>query len=133
MRGIMNASLLQTDSLSEQVQSLLTAVDRLRSEVDELRQENGELHQQVRELRCDVSYWKSMHARATQRNVKLQAELDHMNRWYISSNDMCSPNPASISPKTRSTIGSLSTTTPSQSKMIRSNLVITSFNKPGEI
>jgi transposase len=76
MRGIMNASLLQTDSLSEQVQSLLTAVDRLRSEVDELRQENGELHQQVRELRCDVSYWKSMHARATQRNVKLQAELD---------------------------------------------------------
>ena len=76
MRGIMNASLLQTDSLAEQVQSLLAVVDRLRAEVDELRQENGELRQQVRELRCDVGYWKSMHARATQRNAKLQAELD---------------------------------------------------------
>jgi transposase len=76
MRGIMNASLLETDSLAEQVQSLLVTVDRLRAEVDELRQENGELRQQVRELSCDVGYWKSMHARATQRNVKLQAELD---------------------------------------------------------
>ena len=72
----MNASLLETDSLAEQVQSLLGAVDRLQAEVDELRQENGELRQQVRELRCDVGYWKSMHARATQRNAKLQAELD---------------------------------------------------------
>jgi transposase len=76
MRGIMNASLLETDSLAEQVQSLLAAVDRLRAEVDALRQENGELRQQVRELRCDVGYWKNMHARATQRNVTLQAELD---------------------------------------------------------
>ena len=76
MRGIMNASLLQTDSLAEQVQSLLAVVDRLRAEVDELRQDNGELRQQVHELRCDVGYWKSMHARATQRNAKLQAELD---------------------------------------------------------
>ena len=76
MRGIMNASLLQTDSLAEQVQSLLAVVDRLRAEVDELRQENGELRQQVRELRCDVGYWKSLHARATQRNAKLQADLD---------------------------------------------------------
>ena len=76
LRGIMNASLLQTDSLAEQVQSLLATVDRLRAEVDELRQENGELRQQVRELRCDVGYWKSLHARATQRNAKLQAELD---------------------------------------------------------
>ena len=72
----MNASLLQTDSLAEQVQSLLAVVDRLRAEVDELRQDNGELRQQVHELRCDVGYWKSMHARATQRNAKLQAELD---------------------------------------------------------
>ena len=76
MRGIMNALLLGTDSLAEQIRSLLGAVDRLQAEVDELRQENGELHQQVRELRCDVGYWKSMHARATQRNAKLQAELD---------------------------------------------------------
>jgi len=37
----MNASLLQTDSLTEQVQSLLAMVDRLRVEVDELRQETG--------------------------------------------------------------------------------------------
>ena len=72
----MNASLLQTDSLAEQVQSLLAAVDQLQAEVDELRQENTELRQQVRELRCDVGYWKSMHARAAERNVKLQAELD---------------------------------------------------------
>ena len=75
----MNASLLQTDSLAEQVQSLLAAVDQLRAEVDELRQENTELRQQVRELRCDVGYWKSMHARAAERNVKLQAELDQAN------------------------------------------------------
>ena len=72
----MNASVLQTDSLAEQVQSLLAAVDRLQAEVGELRRENGELRQQVRELRRDVGYWKSQHARATQRNVKLQAELD---------------------------------------------------------
>lgn len=71
----MNASLLQNDSLAE-VQSPLAAVDRLRAEVDESRQENGELRQQVRVLRCDVGYWKSMHARAIQRNAKLQAELD---------------------------------------------------------
>ena len=75
----MNASLLQTDSLAEQVQSLLAAVDQLQAEVDELRQENTELRQQVRELRCDVGYWKSMHARAAERNVKLQAELDQAN------------------------------------------------------
>ena len=75
----MNASLLQTDSLAEQVQSLLAAVDQLQAEVDELRRENTELRQQVRELRCDVGYWKSMHARAAERNVKLQAELDQAN------------------------------------------------------
>ena len=30
----------------------------------------------MRELQCDVGYWKSRHADAVQRNVKLQAELD---------------------------------------------------------
>ena len=30
----------------------------------------------MRQLRCDVAYWKSMHARAVDRNTKLQAELD---------------------------------------------------------
>ena len=75
----MNASLLQTDSLAEQVQSLLAAVDRLQAEVCELRRENGELRQQVSELRCDVGYWKGQHARAIERNVNLQAELDQAN------------------------------------------------------
>ena len=75
----MNASLLQTDSLAEQVQSLLAAVDQSQAEIDELRQKNTELRQQVRELRCDVGYWKSMHVRAAERNVKLQAELDQAN------------------------------------------------------
>ena len=28
------------------------------------------------ELRCEVGYWKSLHARAVERNTKLQAELD---------------------------------------------------------
>ena len=30
----------------------------------------------MRELQCDVGYWKSRHADAAERNVKLQAELD---------------------------------------------------------
>jgi transposase len=72
----MDASLLPSGSLAEQVQLLLSAVDRLQAEVGALRRENEALRQQVRELRCDVGYWKSMHARAVQRNTKLQAELD---------------------------------------------------------
>ena len=72
----MNASLLHTDSLAEQVQSLLAAVDRLQAQVVYLRRENAELRQQLRELRCEVGYWKSMHARAVERNTKLQSELD---------------------------------------------------------
>lgn len=86
----MNASLLQSDSLPGQVRSLLAAVERLQAEVDqlrrentelrrenaELRRENAELRQQVSELRCEVGYWKSRHADAVQRNIKLQAELD---------------------------------------------------------
>jgi transposase len=72
----MNASCVESDSLAEQVQSLLSAVDRLQAEVVDLRRENSELRQQVHELRCDVAYWKSMHARAVERNRKLQSELD---------------------------------------------------------
>ena len=72
----MVASLLQSVSLAEQVRSLLAAVQGLQSEVAELRLENAQLRQQVSELRCDVGYWKSRHADAVQRNVKLQAELD---------------------------------------------------------
>ena len=44
MRGIMNASLLQTDSLAEQFQSLLVAVDRLGQHVyvlTEIKKEFG--------------------------------------------------------------------------------------------
>lgn len=72
----MNALCLELDSLAEQVQPLLSSVDRLQAEVVDLRRENSALRRQVRELRCDVGYWKSRHADAVQRNVKLQAELD---------------------------------------------------------
>ena len=73
----MNTFLLpETSSLAELVQSLLATVECLRNDVAELRQENSDLRQQVLELQCDVGYWKSRHADAVQRNVKLQAELD---------------------------------------------------------
>jgi len=72
----MNASLLESDSVAAQVQALLATVDQLRAEVDQLRRENGDLRQQVRELRCDVGYWKSMHARAVERNTQLESALD---------------------------------------------------------
>ena len=70
------SSLSETSLLAEQVQSLLATFECLRNEVAELRQENSDLRQQVLELQCDVGYWKSRHADAVQRNVKLQAELD---------------------------------------------------------
>ena len=54
-------------------------MQELRQEVGELRRENAGLRQEVTELRTQVGYWKSMHARAAQRNVKLQAELDQAN------------------------------------------------------
>ena len=72
----MVASLLESDSIAEQVQLLLKLVEQLQSRVLELEQEDAQLGQQVSGLRCDVGYWKSMHARAIQRHVKLQAELD---------------------------------------------------------
>ena len=72
----MNAALLPETSLAELVQSLLATVECLRNEVAELRLENSDLRQQVRELQCDVGYWKSRHADAVKRNLKLQAELD---------------------------------------------------------
>ena len=72
----MNASLLEPNSVEEQFLSLRTLVRELRQEVGELRRENAQLRQEVTELRTQVGYWKSMHARAVERNVKLQAELD---------------------------------------------------------
>ena len=72
----MNASLLESDSVAAQVQALRATVDQLRAEVDQLRRENGDLRQQVRELRCDVGYWKNMHARAVERNTQLESALD---------------------------------------------------------
>ncbi len=72
----MSASLLERPPVNEQLRSLTALVGQLRQEVSELRRENAELRQQVRDLRCDVGYWKSMHARAVERNSKLQAELD---------------------------------------------------------
>ena len=76
LRSMMIASLPETPSLSEQVQSLLATGECPRNEVAELQQENSDLRQQVRELRCDVGYWKSRHADAVKRIVILQAELD---------------------------------------------------------
>ena len=58
----MSAPVLEQKSVDEQLRSLTTIVQQLR--------------QEVHELRCDVAYWKSMHARAVDRNIKLQAELD---------------------------------------------------------
>ena len=72
----MNASVLERNSVNEQLLSLTALVGQLRQEVGELRQENAELCQQVRELRADVGYWKSRHADAVERNTKLKAELD---------------------------------------------------------
>ena len=72
----MVASLLESVSLDEQVRSLLAEVQSLRSEVADLRSENAKLQQQVSDLRCESGYWKSRHADAVRRNVKLQAELD---------------------------------------------------------
>jgi hypothetical protein len=65
----MSASLVERISVDEQLQSLTTLVQQLRQEVGELRREYAE-------LRCEVGYWKSRHADAVKRNVKLQAELD---------------------------------------------------------
>ncbi len=58
----MSAPVLEQTSVDEQLRSLTTVVRQLR--------------QELHELRCDVAYWKSMHARAVERNTKLQAELD---------------------------------------------------------
>ena len=76
MRSIMSASLVERIPVDEQLQSLMAVVQQLRQEVGELRRENAELRRQVSELQCDVGYWKSLHARAVERNSKLQAELD---------------------------------------------------------
>jgi transposase len=72
----MNALLIETESPSDQIQSLLLTVEQLRAEVADLRRENAELRRQVSELRCDVGYWKSRHADSVKRNIKLQGELD---------------------------------------------------------
>lgn len=65
----MSASLFEQIPVDEQLQSLTTLVQQLQQEVWELRRENAE-------LRCDVGYWKNLHARAVERNTKLQSELD---------------------------------------------------------
>lgn len=72
----MDASQVQSDSLDEQVRTLLGAVDRLQADVGQLRSENEELREQVSKLRCDAGYWKSRHTDAVKRNELLQAELN---------------------------------------------------------
>lgn len=48
----MNASLLERNSVDEQLRSLRALVEQLREEVGDVRRENSE-------LRCDVGYWDS--------------------------------------------------------------------------
>jgi len=55
--------------VGQQLDSLQALVEELRRDVMELRAENAE-------LRREAGYWKSMHARAVERNTKLQGELD---------------------------------------------------------
>lgn len=73
---MMNALLKEPVASVDQIQALWLTVEQLRAEVTELRRENSSLRQQVRELLSEVGYWKSRHADAVKRNVKLQAELD---------------------------------------------------------
>ena len=54
---------------SDRQAELSALVVALRQQMEELRREVGELRQQM-------SYWKSMHARAVQKNEKLQEEID---------------------------------------------------------
>jgi peptidoglycan hydrolase CwlO-like protein len=75
----MHASLLEHPAVEDQLRSLTALVLQLQQEVGELRQENVGLRRQVSELQCEVGYWKSQHARAVERNAKLQAELDLAN------------------------------------------------------
>lgn len=72
----MNASVLEPCVVFEQIRSLTVLVQQLQQEVSDLRRENAGLRRQVSELQCEVGYWKSLHARAVERNVALQAELD---------------------------------------------------------
>ncbi len=72
----MSASVLERNTVDEQLRSLTAQVGQLRQDVGELRYENAELRQQVRELRGDVGYWKSRHVDAVERSTKLKAELD---------------------------------------------------------
>jgi len=60
---------LEWNPVEQQLESLRALVEELRREVGELRAENAE-------LRREVGYWKSMHARAIERNTKLQSELE---------------------------------------------------------
>jgi transposase len=70
---------LESPAIEEQVRSLTALVQRLQQDVGELRQENAGLRRQVSELRCEVGYGKSQHARAVERNTQLQAELNVAN------------------------------------------------------
>ena len=75
----MNASLLLADPVDDQLHALTTLVQELRDEVEQLRAENAELRLQVSMLKCDVGYWKSRHADAVSRNLKMQGELELAN------------------------------------------------------
>lgn len=72
----MNASLLESISLAEQVRALMGEVRQLRQRVEGQDQEIRELRQQVVHQRSEASYWKSMHARAVERCEKVQQKLD---------------------------------------------------------
>ena len=60
---------LEWNPIEQQLESLRALVEELRRKVGDLRAENAE-------LRREVGYWQSMHARAIERNTKLQSELE---------------------------------------------------------
>jgi transposase len=74
MDGLLNLSWQDTDDSSEllrELRALRREVGQLRGEVASLRAENFELRQQV-------GYWKSMHARALERIKVLEQENEHL-------------------------------------------------------
>jgi regulator of replication initiation timing len=62
-------------ALREEVADLRRENSELRRENAKVRRENTELRRENLELRQQVGYWKSMHAAAAARVVKLEAEV----------------------------------------------------------
>ena len=75
--AVMDGTLLDPPSAAEPA-DLSDLVRELRREVRELRQEVVDLRRDNFDLRKELGYWKSMHARAVERERKLQAEVEQL-------------------------------------------------------